>query len=49
MRNKFENLFCMDVPYNGELTETVRHNSYSTILFDEVEKTHPKVLNLLLV
>ncbi len=28
--------------------ESLRENPYSTILFDEIEKAHPKVLNLLL-
>ena len=32
----------------GELTEKVRRNPYSIILFDEIEKAHPEVLNLLL-
>lgn len=32
----------------GQLTEAVRRNPYSIILFDEVEKAHPEVLNLLL-
>ena len=32
----------------GELTERVRRNPYSVILFDEIEKAHPEVLNLLL-
>ena len=32
----------------GELTEKVRRNPYSVILFDEVEKAHPDVLNILL-
>ena len=32
----------------GELTEKVRRNPYSIVLFDEVEKAHPDVLNLLL-
>ena len=32
----------------GELTEKVRRNPYSVVLFDEVEKAHPDVLNLLL-
>ena len=32
----------------GQLTERVRHNPYSLILFDEIEKAHPEVLNLLL-
>lgn len=32
----------------GQLTEQVRHRPYSVILFDEVEKAHPEVFNLLL-
>lgn len=32
----------------GQLTEPVRHNPYSIVLFDEVEKAAPDVLNLLL-
>ena len=32
----------------GQLTETVRRNPYSIVLFDEIEKAHPDVLNLLL-
>ena len=32
----------------GQLTEAVRRNPYSIVLFDEVEKAHPDVLNLLL-
>jgi ATP-dependent Clp protease ATP-binding subunit ClpB len=32
----------------GQLTETVRHRPYSLILFDEIEKAHPEVFNLLL-
>ena len=32
----------------GQLTEPVRHNPYSIILFDEIEKASPDVLNLLL-
>lgn len=32
----------------GELTEKVRRNPYSVVLFDEVEKAHPEVLNILL-
>src|SRR3989344_5384198 len=33
---------------SGQLTEAVRHRPYSVILFDEVEKAHPEVLNILL-
>jgi DNA polymerase III delta prime subunit len=38
------------VGYNegGQLTEAVRSKPYSVILFDEVEKAHPDVFNLLL-
>jgi ATP-dependent Clp protease ATP-binding subunit ClpB len=32
----------------GYLTEAVRRNPYSVILFDEVEKAHPDVFNILL-
>ncbi len=33
---------------SGQLTESVRHRPYAVILFDEVEKAHPEVFNLLL-
>jgi ATP-dependent Clp protease ATP-binding subunit ClpC len=32
----------------GQLTEKVRRNQYSVVLFDEVEKAHPEVWNALL-
>jgi ATP-dependent Clp protease ATP-binding subunit ClpB len=32
----------------GTLTELVRHRPYSVILFDEIEKAHPEVFNILL-
>jgi len=32
----------------GGLTELVRHRPYSVILFDEIEKAHPEVFNVLL-
>ncbi len=32
----------------GQLTETVRRKPYSVILFDEIEKAHPDVFNVLL-
>ena len=32
----------------GQLTEAVRRHPYSVVLFDEVEKAHPDVFNLLL-
>jgi ATP-dependent Clp protease ATP-binding subunit ClpA len=33
---------------SGNLTESVRHRPYSVVLFDEIEKAHPEVLNILL-
>ncbi|HPR84255.1 MAG TPA: AAA family ATPase, partial [Candidatus Paceibacterota bacterium] len=33
---------------SGNLTEAVRHRPYSVVLFDEIEKAHPEVLNILL-
>ncbi|HRH24845.1 MAG TPA: AAA family ATPase, partial [Candidatus Paceibacterota bacterium] len=32
----------------GQLTEAVRHKPYSVVLFDEIEKAHPEVFNILL-
>lgn len=32
----------------GSLTELVRHRPYAVILFDEIEKAHPEVFNILL-
>ena len=32
----------------GQLTEAVRRKPYSVVLFDEIEKAHPDVLNILL-
>jgi ATP-dependent Clp protease ATP-binding subunit ClpC len=32
----------------GQLTEKVRRNPYSVLLFDEIEKAHPDVFNILL-
>ena len=32
----------------GQLTEAVRRRPYTVVLFDEVEKAHPDVFNLLL-
>lgn len=32
----------------GNLTDTIRHRPYSVILFDEIEKAHPEVFNILL-
>lgn len=33
---------------SGQFTEMVRHRPYSVILFDEIEKAHPEVFNILL-
>ena len=33
---------------SGNLTESVRHRPYSVVLFDEIEKAHPDVFNILL-
>ncbi len=33
---------------SGQFTEAVRHRPYSIVLFDEVEKAHPEVFNVLL-
>jgi ATP-dependent Clp protease ATP-binding subunit ClpB len=33
---------------SGQLTEAVRRRPYSVVLFDEVEKAHPEVLNVML-
>jgi ATP-dependent Clp protease ATP-binding subunit ClpB len=33
---------------SGQLTEAVRHRPYSVVLFDEIEKAHPEVFNMLL-
>ena len=32
----------------GQLTEAVRRKPYSVVLFDEIEKAHPDVFNILL-
>lgn len=32
----------------GSITELVRHRPYSVVLFDEIEKAHPEVFNILL-
>ncbi len=33
---------------SGSLTESVRHRPYSVVLFDEIEKAHPEIFNILL-
>ena len=32
----------------GELTDAIKNNPYSVVLFDEIEKAHPDIFNLLL-
>src|SRR5699024_1179831 len=32
----------------GQLTEKVRRNPYSVVLFDEIEKAHPDIFNIML-
>jgi ATP-dependent Clp protease ATP-binding subunit ClpB len=32
----------------GQLTETIRRKPYSVVLFDEIEKAHPEIFNVLL-
>ncbi len=32
----------------GQLSEKIRHKPYSVVLFDEIEKAHPEVFNILL-
>ena len=33
---------------SGSLTENIRHRPYAVVLFDEIEKAHPEVFNILL-
>lgn len=33
---------------SGQLTEAIRHRPYAVVLFDEIEKAHPEVFNILL-
>src|SRR5262249_2905896 len=33
---------------SGQLTEAVRRKPYAVVLFDEIEKAHPEVLNVML-
>ena len=32
----------------GQLTEKVRRKPYSVVLFDEIEKAHPEIFNVML-
>jgi ATP-dependent Clp protease ATP-binding subunit ClpC len=38
----------LDTKKVEQITEMVRHRPYSVILFDEIEKAHPEVFNILL-
>ncbi|CAH8335735.1 unnamed protein product [Eruca vesicaria subsp. sativa] len=39
---------CVGYEEGGQLTEAVRRRPYSVVLFDEIEKAHPDVFNILL-
>ena len=39
---------CVGYDEAGQLTEKIRRKPYSVVLFDEIEKAHPDVLNVLL-
>ncbi|MBQ0070295.1 MAG: AAA family ATPase, partial [Spirochaetales bacterium] len=39
---------CVGYDQGGQLTEVVRRRPYSVVLFDEIEKAHPDVFNILL-
>ena len=41
-------LYTSGYDEGGELTEKVRNKPYSVLLFDEVEKAHPDIFNILL-
>src|SRR5204863_452847 len=45
---KSQRMLKEEVDEAGQLTEAVRRRPYSVVLFDEVEKAHPEVLNVLL-
>ena len=39
---------CVGYDEGGQLTEAIRRKPYSVVLFDEIEKAHPDVFNILL-
>ncbi len=39
---------CVGYDEAGQLTEKIRRKPYSVVLFDEIEKAHPDVMNILL-
>ena len=45
---KIPEKFIVGFDEAGYLTEKVRRNPYSIILFDEIEKAHPSIYNILL-
>ena len=46
--NEKNNCFYVGFDDGGQLTEQVRRKPYSVVLFDEIEKAHPDVYNLML-
>ena len=40
--------FCQGYDEGGQLTDAVRRRPYSVLLFDEMEKAHPDVFNIML-
>ena len=44
----FDSLGYVGYDEGGHLTEAIRRRPYSVILFDEMEKAHPDVFNILL-
>ena len=44
----FPRFVCVLFVAGGQLTEKVRRKPYSVVLFDEIEKAHPQVLNVML-
>ena len=47
-QGKFIEMHNAMFEFGGQLTEAVRRHPYSVVLFDEVEKAHPDVFNVLL-
>jgi len=44
----FEKEIIKNLNLNSVLIDKIKRNPYSVILFDEIEKAHPEVLNILL-
>ena len=47
-QEKFSATRLIGAPPGGQLTEAIRRKPYSVVLFDEIEKAHPDVFNVLL-